>query len=426
MATTLNKLEYTNETKEQMKTALNKFGSGITDETTFRNYVDKINDIYDNWTKVTGEETHISLNNTKASAKLSLSIKGNGGKQLFVPFSFSKSSNHISFTYDTNGGITADGTSTGDAFSMFTNESTSYQFTLQAGTYTLSGATVDIRLQLNNSSGSNVAQTTYNTTSVTFTIEEETVVFLRAYVPNAKTLNNETIYPMLESGSTVHEWEAYGYKVTGDNTIEINGIQLFEDEYIPVPADANINAHLKQGTYTIATCDGNNWGKNIYFRLFQNDTKVTTSGHLIAQGFTFSTNSRSYYGGETQSAVTFTIDDDYTVAIGLLESDNTRQVMLVVGENIVRTYEPYKTPQTQLISLGSIGLITGDEIVKVNNKYYINSSSGTEITDTTLKGQLDNLENLKSYDTQTNITSTYASGNAQMIIGASALKKGGN
>ena len=48
-----------------MKTALNQFGAGITDETTFREYADKINDIYDNWEKVTGEGTDITLNNTK-------------------------------------------------------------------------------------------------------------------------------------------------------------------------------------------------------------------------------------------------------------------------------------------------------------------------------------------------------------------------
>ena len=70
MGTTLNKLEYLDETKSQIKTALNQFNAGITDETTFRDYVDKINDIYDNWEKVTDEGTDITLNNTKSNSKL--------------------------------------------------------------------------------------------------------------------------------------------------------------------------------------------------------------------------------------------------------------------------------------------------------------------------------------------------------------------
>lgn len=65
MSTTLNKLEYLDETKSQIKTALNQFGSGITTEDTFRSYVGKINNIYNNWPKVTGTGENVTLNNTK-------------------------------------------------------------------------------------------------------------------------------------------------------------------------------------------------------------------------------------------------------------------------------------------------------------------------------------------------------------------------
>ena len=73
---TLNKLEYLDETKAEIKTALNQFGSGITDEDTFRSYVDKIKAIYNNWQKVTGTGTDITLNNTKL-AKMILELGGN-------------------------------------------------------------------------------------------------------------------------------------------------------------------------------------------------------------------------------------------------------------------------------------------------------------------------------------------------------------
>ena len=57
--------------------------------------------------------------------------------------------------------------------------------------------------------------------------------------------------------------------------------------------------------------------------------------------------------------------------------------------------------------------------------YILATSTDTEITDTTLIAQLENLQTiLKSYEDETNITSTCEEGNAQMIISATALKKG--
>ena len=43
---TIDKLNYLNETKSQIKSALNDLGAEITDEDTFRSYVEKINELY--------------------------------------------------------------------------------------------------------------------------------------------------------------------------------------------------------------------------------------------------------------------------------------------------------------------------------------------------------------------------------------------
>lgn len=43
---TIDKLNYLDETKGQIKDALNELGSEITDNDTFRSYVDKIDDLY--------------------------------------------------------------------------------------------------------------------------------------------------------------------------------------------------------------------------------------------------------------------------------------------------------------------------------------------------------------------------------------------
>ena len=46
---TIDKLEYLDETKGLIKDALNDLGAEITDEDTFRSYVTKINDLYDEY-----------------------------------------------------------------------------------------------------------------------------------------------------------------------------------------------------------------------------------------------------------------------------------------------------------------------------------------------------------------------------------------
>lgn len=124
-----------------------------------------------------------------------------------------------------------------------------------------------------------------------------------------------------------------------------SGKNLFEYEYILVPNDNNKNAHLKQGTYTISTESGNNFGTNIYFKLFDsNGNAITKSGHLTSSNaqINFSTSSYNYYGGSGSSYIIFTIDNDYTLTIGQLNADGTKRVMLNEG-NTVLPYEPYGT-----------------------------------------------------------------------------------
>lgn len=73
-----NKISYLNETKAEIKNALNtKFNSQIQDNDTFRSYVSKINNIYDNWPKVSEtNQSYIKLDGTK-KGKIEISLKGN-------------------------------------------------------------------------------------------------------------------------------------------------------------------------------------------------------------------------------------------------------------------------------------------------------------------------------------------------------------
>ena len=62
MGTTAEKGAYLNETKSQLKTAINNLGGNITSETTFREYAEELQDVYDNYPKTEYQEgTEINL-----------------------------------------------------------------------------------------------------------------------------------------------------------------------------------------------------------------------------------------------------------------------------------------------------------------------------------------------------------------------------
>ncbi len=75
MGTIADKLNYLNNTKAQIKNEINKIGGNIIDETTFRDYVSNINNIYDKLPKVEGNGSDITLNDTE-EALLSLTPEG--------------------------------------------------------------------------------------------------------------------------------------------------------------------------------------------------------------------------------------------------------------------------------------------------------------------------------------------------------------
>lgn len=98
---TIDKLNYLNETKQQIKSALNtNFNSQIQDSDTFRSYVSKIQNIYNNWTKVTDVGTELTLNNTK-NGKMLIALNSNTLSQDNTPSPSSPQDIHI-ITGDNN------------------------------------------------------------------------------------------------------------------------------------------------------------------------------------------------------------------------------------------------------------------------------------------------------------------------------------
>lgn len=76
MGTISEKLTYLNTTKQNIKQAINNLGGDITNETTFRQYANVLNDIYDNLPKVSDTGTNVSLSPT-LKGRLGIVPKGN-------------------------------------------------------------------------------------------------------------------------------------------------------------------------------------------------------------------------------------------------------------------------------------------------------------------------------------------------------------
>lgn len=123
----------------------------------------------------------------------------NGG----YPSDYSSSSGGISYVNNADGTISvAAGTTTSNSNSVNSSAASSQGrlLRLSAGTYTVSGSTSNIRIGVADSAGTQLATST-NGIPDTFTINTETLAFVRAQIPNGTTVSATTLYPQLEKGS---------------------------------------------------------------------------------------------------------------------------------------------------------------------------------------------------------------------------------
>lgn len=136
----------------------------------------------------------------------------NLGKNLWGGFSadMTRTVYDIDFNNLANGDIfVAAGTSSGQANSLSSSmvAGTDRLLTLEAGTYTISGATGVIRVQLVNNTGTTLASDTGNGATVTLT--SATQAFVRVSFDGGQTVTDTTIHPQLEKGSTATSYAPY-------------------------------------------------------------------------------------------------------------------------------------------------------------------------------------------------------------------------
>lgn len=138
----------------------------------------------------------------------------------------------ITFTDNGDGSITINGTCTANSYTLFYLTKDLWKYStellpLKAGTYTFkaihSNWNIQIALNAYKSDGTNEFLS-YSNESVTKTFTEDVVLNIRVYVPTGVTLNNVTIYPQIEKGSTATEFEQYGASPSPEFPSEIKSV----------------------------------------------------------------------------------------------------------------------------------------------------------------------------------------------------------
>lgn len=173
--------------------------------TTYSNlnvYVGTDNELYSNDKKVANAEDISKLNeNLDSKVDNDIFVAEN---LLPYPYDINDGDTFsgVTATINTDGSITLNGTATSEMGIRLLNISRKRVW--KAGTYTLSRGASNASVSLYDTDGKRVAWTK---TTLTFTLETDTIADFRINTVKGATYDNVTIYPMVEVGSIVHEYQ---------------------------------------------------------------------------------------------------------------------------------------------------------------------------------------------------------------------------
>lgn len=412
MLTTLNKLEYLDETKQQIKNALNtKFNSQIQDTDTFRSYVSKISNIYTNWPKVTSENISLSLTPTKKGL-MALNLKGNTS-QSGTPTPETPQDIHV-VSGDNEIVVTGKNLlpnllvqGTWNTTSNLTRVANYSNIYLKAGTYTFSSniditkykvwlGTGTVKFPQLNWSYVNEIQNWSQIREKKFTITTNSyflVMYCKVDASNITPDELNGLEQQLEKGSIATDYKPC---IGKSYTIYLGDIELCKigdyQDYIYKDNGSwylhkEINKVVLDGTEGWAIRNQGDGSTTISF-----NHNVSSIGAMNLYSDRFSQSSGSTDGIE---------------GIG-------------IPSQLTQIYIQIK--RSRLSNLDSQGISTWLSNNNTTLYYILATPTYTEITDSTLISQLEALKIATSYDTQTNIIQT--NNDLPFIISASALMKG--
>lgn len=286
----------------------------------------------------------------------------------------------ITFTVNQDGSITCKGTATATVTLYFKSANNSiYPKQLEAGTYKLSGGTTNIML------GCQIGSVYYNTNSArTIELTEQSSIS-NAYIQIAsgKTVNNETIYPLLyEYNDTDKPYEQYGASPSPDYPSEIetvgSNINLLDGSRASVKTANGMTFSYSEneglrldGTTTALT---NFWLLNLGEKLEVGNYTLSSNVSLENKGnYILKDANGNLVQGNLKQAVTFecseTTTTDFLIQInsGVTFDNQIFKIKLEKG-SVATPYSPYNQ--------GSVGI----NIVNSNLVNFANAVQNPHVT----------------------------------------------
>ncbi len=400
MGTTSDKLTYLNETKTKIKDNLNFGGANITNET-FRQYADKIKDLYvyfmnngldvvwNNWEKVIGSGTSITLNQTM-EAPIKIDLKGNteqnGTPTPSSPIEVETTTGRQEIDVTGKNLFNKDSVSlkTYTGATSSTRASSSQVLYLKAGTYKFSTnldmTTYEYKTDVLALPPQTTSTETYiynsgwvTSSNPTITLSQDGYFAFLIRKKNNGDLDLNTIKSFqyqLEIGNTASSYEAFkgqSYEINlGKNLAYQNSMTTTSDGYLNV--STGFFAYVKSGeTYTLSLniASSNTSTGYTEVRCITATSGGTNQGTVVAFN-------RLNGGGQIVRTFTSSYTGYLTFSgSGMLgDSEVFTEIQLEKG-NVATTYTPYKPP----IYLGKIGTYQ-DYIYKDNGSWYIHKEIG--------------------------------------------------
>lgn len=298
-----------------MNTAIQENTNSITSLTTEMNNKANSDDVYDKTAadntflgvnatavKSTADENGENIANNFAAVKNDIAVNkstlGTQCKNLLKHTAVTTTINGVTFTVNSDGTITANGTATANAIFKFAS------FTLEAGTYKYSGLSIAPSMSTANMSVFRMSDWVGLCALAekdTFTITADTKIECRAVIYNGYTANNVVFYPMLRYADITDDtYEPYSDNVDERITENVSDItanksdiainkttlgyqrkNLFDWKNANADASNNVT-YTKTDTYITVTSTGE-WGRITYkLPVLEIGTKYTFSAAVPA------------------------------------------------------------------------------------------------------------------------------------------------
>ena len=453
MGTISDKLVYLDGTREQIKENLNKFGSNITENDTFRSYSNVINDIYDKLPKVSGNGSNFTLENAQNGKLDSFGMDGNteqttySGKNLLgLTAGQTDTINNVEITITEDGYAKLNGTASANINKVYNWVINGSTYSPQQYTYSSNyvSGTASINFAINVRSGETQTSTSnqFNPSSLYINDTLRTTTFtpsgsgyitgIQFIINSGVTFNNFIVKLQIEKGSSATDYEPYVGGTPSPNPDYPQDVKVVENEQIVNVTGKNlISKQITSTTKNGVTITNNGNGTytlngkataNVSFDIYASELNLPTGEYILSgcpsdgSASTYKLawnvgdvtnndfgNGSSYNGSVNNRSVWITIYNNY-------QCNNLIFKPMIEESSTATTYEPYQSKDYE-IDLGDIELCKIEDykdVIFKNNQlseyydstldedsWYIKKEIGKVVVDTsniTLRSNYTNIE----------------------------------